>query len=307
MTIMVGRDEPDSADFYSGRGGFYRHRADLPPGSVWDEPPPPQLPRSTQPQRGSRLSRVLLAGVLVSVVSAGAGGAAGWYASLWANSPAFAGITGLPVTSAGTTVPNGSLVGPAELVLQGVVSVQVRAAGGGGSTGSGFVINQQRHIVTNSHVIGDGGTITVMGQDGRRLSARLVGRDAQWDIAVLEVDGGNRLRPLALGRAANLRVGEQVLAVGSPLGLSGSVTAGIVSAVNREVNLGGAARQTAVQTDASINPGNSGGPLVNARGQVVGVNTAIATAEEGGGSIGIGFAIPIERAMQTAQRLIGVG
>jgi S1-C subfamily serine protease len=191
-------------------------------------------------------------------------------------------------------------------VLPGVVSVQVRRGIGGIASGSGFVVDVRGHIVTNDHVVEGGGTITVVGSDGRRRTARLVGRDPSTDIAVLRVDAGAGYRPLAFAPAGQTRVGEPVLAVGSPLGLSGTVTAGIVSALDRRVRLGGGARQTAVQTDASINPGNSGGPLVNARGEVVGVNTAIATLERGG-SIGIGFAIPIERARRVAQQLIQRG
>jgi S1-C subfamily serine protease len=199
------------------------------------------------------------------------------------------------------------LVGAAARALPGVVSVQVRTGSGGGS-GSGFVFDDRGHIVTNNHVVSSaaGGSVSVVGSDGRRLTAEVVGTDPGSDIAVLRVTPSAALRPLDLADLAATRVGEPVLAVGSPLGLSGTVTAGIISALDREVRLGGTARQTAVQTDASINPGNSGGPLVNARGEVVGVNTAIATLE-GGGSIGIGFAVPIDRAQQVATTLIGRG
>jgi putative serine protease PepD len=144
--------------------------------------------------------------------------------------------------------------------------------------------------------------VFVTGPDGRRLPAQVVGTDPENDLAVLRVESGTAWRALALGDSAGVRVGEQVLAVGSPLGLSGTVTSGIVSAVDRSVRIGGS-RQPALQTDASINPGNSGGPLVNTRGEVIGVNTAIATFE-GGGSIGIGFAIPIDRAASVANEII---
>jgi len=254
--------------------------------------------------RGRRLPAAALAALAVIGLSAGAGGAAGYVAGRDDDSgtePA----TAAPPPVGG--VPS-DLVGAAARVLPGVVSVQVRTASGGGS-GSGFVFDDRGHIVTNNHVVaagGRGGNITVVGSDGRRLNAEVVGTDPSNDIAVLRVDDAAALDRLALADPSATRVGEPVLAVGSPLGLSGTVTAGIVSALDRPVRLGGSSRQTAVQTDASINPGNSGGPLVNARGEVIGVNTAIATLE-GGGSIGIGFAVPIERARQVADSLIARG
>jgi putative serine protease PepD len=150
-------------------------------------------------------------------------------------------------------------------VLPSVVSVEV-----GRGTGSGFIVDAAGHIVTNAHVVaGASGDVRVVLDDGRRLSAEVVGSDESYDLAVLAVRNASGLTPATLGRSADVRVGDQVLAVGSPLGLSGTVTAGIVSALDREVRLGGR-RQTALQTDASINPGNSGGPLVNARGEVIG-------------------------------------
>ncbi|MDG4798081.1 trypsin-like peptidase domain-containing protein [Micromonospora sp. WMMD1082] len=245
-----------------------------------------------------RWPRMLLAGLTVVALSAGAGGVAGHLAAASGASPE-AGPAG---AAAGT---GGDLVAAADRVLAGVVSVQV-SGGGRGASGSGFLIDDRGHVVTNDHVVARGGTIHVVGRDGRRLTARLVGRDPGTDIAVLRVDPGSGLRPLPLAPAGQTRVGEPVLAVGSPLGLSGTVTAGIVSALDRPVRLGGGARQPAVQTDASINPGNSGGPLVNGRGEVVGVNTAIATLE-GSGNIGIGFAVPVDRAAQVAQGLIARG
>ena len=143
-----------------------------------------------------------------------------------------------------------------------------------------------------------------------RIPLNSVRRSDAWrmgELKIYSVIDGREITPdQARADPNGTRVGEPVLAVGSPLGLSGTVTAGIVSALDRQVRLGGTVRQTAVQTDASINPGNSGGPLVNARGQVIGVNTAIATLE-GGGSIGIGFAVPIDRAEQVATALIGRG
>jgi S1-C subfamily serine protease len=252
---------------------------------------------------GRRWPLVAVAGLVVVAVSAGTGGAAGYVAGRDEARPASA-LPLPPPPSPAAGVPS-DLVGAAARVLPGVVSVQVRT-GSGSASGSGFVFDDRGHIVTNNHVVSGGGAVSVVGSDGRRLSAEVVGTDPGSDIAVLSVTPSAALRPLALADPGTTKVGEPVLAVGSPLGLSGTVTAGIISALDRPVRLGGTAGQTAVQTDASINPGNSGGPLVNARGEVVGVNTAIATLE-GGGSIGIGFAVPIERARQVASSLVGRG
>lgn len=281
------------------------------PGFVSPELDPWGTPRPGAPGAGAkgdpaRWPRVLLAGLAVVAVSAASGAIAGGVVAddeaepTAATPPAPGPASAAPPPAAGN-VP-GDLVGAAATALAGVVQVQV-----GRSGGSGFAVDDQGHIITNNHVVAGGGSVTVVGQDGRRLPAEVVGRDPSSDIAVLRVNQSSGLRPLALARPGSTRVGEPVLAVGSPLGLSGTVTAGIVSALDRQVRLGDTgARRNAIQTDASINPGNSGGPLVNARGEVVGVNTAIATLE-GGGNIGIGFAIPIEQAQQAAQRIISGG
>jgi putative serine protease PepD len=282
------------------------------PGFISPELDPWAVPRPGVPGNGvspetnpARWPRLLLAGLAVAALSAGSGALAGGYVAGDEDEPAAAMAPSPPATSApapsGGSVPS-DLVGAAATALAGVVSVRVGNAGG-----SGFVVDDQGHIITNNHVVAGGGAVSVVGQDGRRLSAEVVGRDPSSDIAVLRVTPTAALRPLTLAQPGATRVGEPVLAVGSPLGLSGTVTAGIVSALDRQVRLGNTgARRSAIQTDASINPGNSGGPLVNARGEVIGVNTAIATLD-GSGNIGIGFAIPIERAQQAAERIIGNG
>ncbi|HEY0700938.1 MAG TPA: trypsin-like peptidase domain-containing protein [Micromonospora sp.] len=241
--------------------------------------------------------RILLASLGVAALSAGTGAVAGGYVA--GTDPAEPAASAAPTASA-------DLIGAAAQVLPGVVSVMV-GTGTSAAGGSGFAIDDQQHIVTNDHIVarGGGGAVVVETSDGRRIAAKVVGRDPGSDIAVLRVPPDTRLAPLPLAKPGGSRVGEPVLAVGSPLGLPGTVTAGIISALDRPVRLGNT-RHRAVQTDASINPGNSGGPLVNARGQVVGVNTAIATLD-GSGSIGIGFAIPIERAQQVADGIIGKG
>jgi putative serine protease PepD len=281
----------DNPDYY-----YY-----APPSSPVPLAPPGyrEQPRYVEPPRHRAPGR-LLAGLLVALLSAGLGGVIGGYLVLRSGD---SGLLG-PVRAASSGSIPDSLVGAVAQVLPGVVSIEVNGSGQT-ATGSGFLIDTARHVVTNAHVVEAAGQVTVTGSDGRRRTATVVGRNAQTDIAVLRISSAAELRPVTLGRSADVKVGEAVLAVGSPLGLSGTVTAGIVSALNRNVQLGDGGREkNAVQTDASINPGNSGGPLVNARGQVIGVNTAIASLQEGGGSIGIGFAIPIDRAAQAAQQLI---
>ena len=210
-----------------------------------------------------------------------------------------------------------SVAGVSARVLPSVVSIVV-SGGGQQGTGSGFVLSADGLIITNNHVVesaADGGEIEVAFADGERVPATIVGRDASYDLAVLRVDAQN-LPPLPLGSSANVQVGDPVIAIGSPLGLAGTVTQGIVSAKDRPVTAGqggdDASYISAIQTDAAINPGNSGGPLVNLAGEVVGVNSAIASLGGGPisgqtGSIGLGFAIPIDVARRTAEQLIQGG
>jgi putative serine protease PepD len=311
MTVPNGWGPPRTSQVTAPpvyRPGYYP--ADLYPSDYYAPAPPVRLPETPVPfpeppvRRG--IAR-LLTGLLVALLSAGLGGVVGGYLVLRS------GGSGLFGTARGANVASGadadgvpdSLVGAVARVMPGVVSVQV-SGGDENATGSGFVIDDAQHVVTNAHVVESAGTVTVLGSDGRARAAQVVGRNPRTDIAVLLIASSARLRPVTLGRSTDVRVGEPVLAVGSPLGLAGTVTAGIVSAVNREVELEDGGPQNAVQTDASINPGNSGGPLVNASGRVIGVNTAIASIS-GGGSIGIGFAIPIDRAAQTARQLIRTG
>jgi putative serine protease PepD len=214
--------------------------------------------------------------------------------------------------------PPGSVADIAQRVLPSVVSISARGARGGG-TGTGFVIDSTGFILTNNHVISDaavdGGRIEVQLNDGTTLAATIVGRDSAYDLAVLKVDRTG-LTALTFGDSDQVAVGDAVIAIGSPLGLSGTVTLGIVSAKDRAVTAGEDAGDNsyinAIQTDAAINPGNSGGPLVNSAGAVIGVNSAIATLgtsflSSQSGSIGLGFAIPINQARKTAEQLIKTG
>jgi putative serine protease PepD len=202
------------------------------------------------------------------------------------------------------------------LVTPSVVSISVKTAAGGG-TGSGSIYKSTSslsYIITNNHVVEDAatsGTIRVEFSDGSESAATIVGRDRMYDIAVLQVKKGN-LPPIALGDSSKISVGEEVLAIGSPLGLANTVTQGIISALNRPVTAGtldSTSYVNAIQTDAAINPGNSGGALVDAKGRIIGVNSAIATLTSGGvsGSIGLGFSIPINEAKRVVDEIIATG
>ncbi len=216
-------------------------------------------------------------------------------------------------------VKNGSVQAVAEALLPSTVQIIAEYAGqDAGATGSGFVFDKQGHIITNNHVVAAAaaaeGPIQVVDYDGNRYDAELVGRSPVYDLAVLYVAEAVDLQPAALGASERLRVGDGVVAFGAPLGLTSTVTSGIVSALRRPVTTGSTSDDSsyinAVQTDAAINPGNSGGPLVNLRGQVVGVNSAIATnggASGEAGNIGVGFAIPVEQVRITADQILKTG
>ena len=210
----------------------------------------------------------------------------------------------------------GSIANLAARVIPGVVSISVEASGGS-DTGSGFFLSSDGYVLTNNHVVqaaASGGTITVAISTGKKYSAKIVGRDASYDLAVIKMDVTGA-PTLQLGDSEKVQVGDAVIAIGSPLGLAGTVTSGIISAKNRPVTTGTGSGESsfinALQTDAAINPGNSGGPLVDATGAVVGINSAIASlgSSAGGqsGSIGLGFAIPINQAKKTAEQLIKTG
>jgi putative serine protease PepD len=196
----------------------------------------------------------------------------------------------------------------AAAVLPSVVSIQTEDA-----VGSGVIITSDGAILTNNHVVAtaQNNTVQVTFSTGKTATATIVGTDPTHDLAVIKVANVSGLTPITFADSSSVKVGDTVLAVGSPLGLDGSVTSGIVSALNRTIQVGDNARDTeslsgAIQTDAAINPGNSGGALVNSAGQLIGINTAIASASSGGesGSIGVGFAISSNTAKQVAQQLL---
>jgi putative serine protease PepD len=296
------------------------------PVQQYGYPAPYQQQQQRQPQAGSRFPGwvwpVIAAIALIVGALGGVLGGVAVSSSLNADN-----VNSIPVigTDNGAAAPlaadNGSVSAVAARLLPS--TVQVQAKGGadgstqGGATGSGFVLDDKDHVITNNHVVADAtgkGELKVVDQNGRKHAATIVGRSPVYDIAVLKIAGGHGLRPAAIGSSRKMHVGDTVVAIGSPLGLSSTVTSGIVSALDRPVTTGNnntSSYINAVQTDAAINPGNSGGPLVNMRGQVVGVNSAIATTggSFGGesGNIGVGFAIPMEQVRITASQILATG
>ena len=207
----------------------------------------------------------------------------------------------------------------ADTVVPSVVTISA-SNGTTTATGSGEIIRDTGEIMTNNHVIAlaaNGGPINVLFSDGTTATATLTGRDPQTDLAVVKADAGRTLPALAMGTSSTVRVGQPVVAVGAPLGLAGTVTSGIVSALGRTVEVpadGGhtAVLLSAIQTDAAINPGNSGGALVDCSGSLIGVPTAIATVpndagQPSAGSVGLGFAIPVDLAKAVTDELITTG
>ncbi len=200
-------------------------------------------------------------------------------------------------------------------VLPSVVSISVRNGSEGGA-GTGFVIRSDGYLLTNNHVVegvANGGSLRVSFNDGKTVNGKIVGTDSAYDLAVIKVELKN-LTALQFGDSDKVQVGDSVIAIGSPLGLAGTVTSGIISAKDRAVTAGNRTSEgsfiNALQTDAAINPGNSGGPLVDKSGAVIGINSAIATLDSSSsqaGSIGLGFAIPINQARRTAEQLIKTG
>jgi putative serine protease PepD len=264
-------------------------------------------------QSGLGRSISLRTAILIALVVGVVGGAFGASSS----GSLFGRSVNLVKTTSAVERPAGSVAEIAQRVLPSVVSIEAQS-GRGGSTGSGFIIDSRGYILTNNHVIASsamsGGDIRVRLSDGFSYDAKVIGRDSSYDLAVIKITAPN-LKALQFGDSDEVAVGDSVIAIGSPLGLSGTVTLGIISAKNRAVTAGGddaeSAFINALQTDAAINPGNSGGPLVNSTGAVIGINSAIAslgTSFSGqSGSIGLGFAIPINQARKTADQLTKTG
>jgi len=272
--------------------------------------------RAPGPGRPARTSVLVALAAAVALVAGTLGGAVGYL--LAERDDGGVTVDGSNLGSAparSVDRPARSIPGVAARVLPSVVQIKVDTSQGE-ATGSGFVLDDEGLLVTNNHVVdGAQGAVDVSFVDGTTASADVVGTSASYDIAVLKVDAKD-LPALPLGNSDSVVVGDPVVAIGSPLGLSGTVTSGIVSAKNRPVTAGDeggggdSAYINAIQTDAAINPGNSGGPLVNLAGEVVGVNSAIATVgglTGEGGNIGVGFAIPINQVRRTVEQIIDTG
>ena len=321
-----------------GSGGFGRPDAPADPYTQWrpaPPPPPEPFPPAYYPlpsdaagwhpaeagwspyegrprrRRGGGAGVVATAAVLAALVGGAAGAGGAWLAVDHHERTAVRDPNASLGTGTATprdTTP-GSVAAIARTVVPTVVSIEVETDEGQG-TGSGVIIRSDGYVVTNAHVVADADQVRITLADGTETTARVVGRDTDTDLAVIKARASG-LPVATLGRSGNLRVGDPVVAVGSPLGLAGTVTSGIISALNRSLDVpGGGVLVNAIQTDAAINPGNSGGALVDRAGRVIGINSAIASlggAFGGSGSIGLGFAIPVDEARAVAEQIIRTG
>ncbi|MEU3818128.1 trypsin-like peptidase domain-containing protein [Streptomyces sp. NPDC030392] len=288
-------------------------------GDVWGtHPAAPAAPRK-------RRSGGLVAAVLVAALAAGGvGGGIGYWAAERNDSATTSTTVSVGDTPADFKRDPGTVAAVAAKALPSVVTIEAKAGGAEseGGTGTGFVYDKEGHILTNNHVVAsaaEGGTVTATFSDGRKFDAEVVGRAQGYDVAVLKLrNAPSGLAPLPLGNSDKVLVGDSTIAIGAPFGLSNTVTTGIISAKNRPVassdgSGGKNSYMSALQTDASINPGNSGGPLLDGRGAVIGINSAIQSPGSGGigqsqaGSVGLGFAIPINQAKNVAEQLIKTG
>ncbi|MET9506012.1 trypsin-like peptidase domain-containing protein [Streptomyces sp. NPDC006622] len=282
-------------------------------GAAYQQPTPHKARRG----RGGLAAAVLVA----ALVAGGLGGGLGY--TLAKNDDT--GSTTVSASDSGGSVKRdpGTVAGVAAKALPSTVTIQAESSDGEGGTGTGFVFDTQGHIVTNNHVVADavdGGKVTATFPSGKKYDAEVVGHAQGYDVAVIKLKNApSDLNPLTLGDSDKVAVGDSTIAIGAPFGLSNTVTTGIISAKNRPVASSdgtgsSASYMSALQTDASINPGNSGGPLLDAKGNVIGINSAIQSTGSGGlggttqsGSIGLGFAIPINQAKYVAQELIKDG
>ncbi|MBB4792674.1 putative serine protease PepD [Streptomyces nodosus] len=299
---------PPVTPMYAGAGG-----AGGAWGASYQEPSP-------KPKKGR--GGLVAAVIVAALVAGGIGGGLGYQLARNDDS----GSTTVSAATSGGDIKrdSASIAGVAARSLPSTVTIEAENSNGQGGTGTGFVFDTQGHIVTNNHVVADavdGGKLTATFPNGKKYDAEIVGHAQGYDVAVIKLKNApSDLKPLALGDSDKVAVGDTTIAIGAPFGLSNTVTTGIISAKNRPVassdgnSSSSASYMSALQTDASINPGNSGGPLLDARGAVIGINSAIQSTGSGGmgssgqpGSIGLGFAIPINQAKYVAQQLIKTG
>ncbi len=306
---QLGQPQPGQPQ--PGQPGYGGADADV-PGQL----PPWATQATAEPPRPGRGRKFVLTGVAALLLMVGSGGVGALAAIEWGGNGS---ATTVQTNSAAVNrvVDRSSLSLIAKAVQPSVVSITT-----GTGEGSGVVISDKGYILTNNHVVASaqGDTVKVAFSDGKTATAKIVGTDPRTDLAVVQVSGVPNLKVLAFGDSDNMEVGDTVLALGSPLGLEGSVTAGIISAKNRTIqasdqgqpnNPFGQQQQQPVtsisgmlQTDASINPGNSGGALVNTESELIGINSAIATSGQSTGNIGVGFAIPSNKAKAVAEALM---
>jgi putative serine protease PepD len=289
-----------------------------PPLPPWTYPAPSYLPPEPPPPPKNRLRRNTVA--LLAAATLAAGGIGGTVGALLGGDDGTPTATAPTATTSSATTPT-DVSSVVDKVKNSVVQVNVRTASSEG-VGSGVIIGADGRILTNNHVVADAAELTVTLADGKTVDASVVGTDPSSDLAVIQAEGVSGLTAATFGDSAAVRVGDEVIAIGSPAGLQGTVTTGIVSALNRDVTVSGEERRSpfpytsdgngtvsyqAIQTDASINQGNSGGPLFNGAGEVVGINSAIYSPVSGpdgsAGSVGIGFAIPSNTAQQVIDKL----
>ncbi|MFC9548893.1 S1C family serine protease [Streptomyces sp. NPDC056956] len=335
----------------AGHGG--PHGSPSAPDPAWPPPPPPGTPaqgpggpggpfgpygdggsghgqggggwgssyQPPEPKKKGGGGRLLAAIAAAALLAGGLGGGLGY--TLAKNNDDSGSTTVSASTSGGNVKRDpGTVAAVASKALPSTVTIEAEGRSGEGGTGTGFVFDTQGHIVTNNHVVAeavDGGKVSATFPDGKKYEAKVVGHAQGYDVAVIKLaDAPSNLKPLPLGNSDEVVVGDSTIAIGAPFGLSNTVTTGIISAKNRPVASSDgtgsqASYMSALQTDASINPGNSGGPLLDAQGNVIGINSAIQSTSNGGfgtgqaGSIGLGFAIPINQAKYVAQELIKNG
>ncbi|WP_069884119.1 S1C family serine protease [Streptomyces luteocolor] len=287
-------------------------------GSGWGASYHPQ-----EPKPGGRRGGLVAAVLAAALIAGGVGGGIGYWAAE-RESDSNSTTVSAPDTPADLKREPGSVAKIANDALPSVVTIEAQSGSGEGGTGTGFVYDKQGHILTNNHVVAsaaEGGKLQATFSNGKKYAAEVIGRAEGYDVAVIKLKNApDNLKPLPLGNSDRVAVGDSTIAIGAPFGLSNTVTTGIISAKNRPVTSsdggqsGKSSYMSALQTDASINPGNSGGPLLDARGAVIGINSAIKPADSGGlggsgqsGSIGLGFAIPVNQAQNVAKQLIRTG